>query len=74
MMYNCRMIIKVYSNCEQVELFINDVFIPSGLEKKIELEKPAVEPKQISYVYANNQRIAKVENDEVYYFHNDHLL
>jgi len=33
----------------------------------------AAQPTSTNYIYANGQRIAKIENNQTFYFHNDHL-
>jgi len=51
-------------------LTMNNIFIPES-ESRAYSAGPGSQT--TLYIYANNQRIAKQENNEIYFYHNDHL-
>jgi len=53
-----------------LSLKMNDIFIPKSETKSYSAGSGS---ETTLYIYANNQRIAKHENNNIYYFHNDHL-
>ena len=60
--------LSFYNDCHRVE--IPEVCWSGEFEKK---EKVKTATGKVIYVYANGQRIAKEENNELNYYHNDNL-
>ncbi|MBI4149317.1 hypothetical protein HY491_02630 [Candidatus Woesearchaeota archaeon] len=52
---------------------MNDVLIPEPSASVPGLQEKQLGISSTVYIYANGQRIAKIVNNETFYFHNDHL-